>query len=92
MRSDLDVVSSLAPDLVILDIGTNDLATSGPEVVAGSSIEELVNLLLDTYSVRAEAYNPEAIRSVAKQQRGLLSDWLFAFLVFSLPAAAARQK
>ena len=53
MRGDLDVVSSLAPDLVILDIGTNDLAASGPEVVAGSRIEELVNLLLDTYSVRA---------------------------------------
>ena len=35
---------------MILDISTNDLAASGPEVV-GSRIEELVNLLLDTDSV-----------------------------------------
>ena len=48
--TDLDIVSSLAPDVVILDIGTNDLAASGPEVV-GSRIEELVTLLLDAYSV-----------------------------------------
>ena len=41
----------LCPDIVILEIGTNDLALSKPEVV-GSEIEELVRLLLDQNFVR----------------------------------------
>ena len=32
-KHDLGVVSSLCPDIVILEIGTNDLALSKPEVV-----------------------------------------------------------
>ena len=51
LRRDLRVVSSLSPKVVILKIGTNDLAGLRPEVT-GSEIEELVRLLLDTYSVR----------------------------------------
>ena len=47
---DLHVVRRLAPDVVILEIGTNDLSVLGPEVV-GSSIEELVRSLLDDFSV-----------------------------------------
>ena len=39
------------PQVVILELGTNDLARLRPEV-AGSEIEELVRLLLDTFSVR----------------------------------------
>lgn len=50
-KHDLSVVSSLSPDIVILEIGTNDLSFSKPEVV-GSNIEELVRLLLDHFSVR----------------------------------------
>ena len=38
---DLHVVHDLSPDTVILEIGTNDLPFSKPEVV-GSAIEELV--------------------------------------------------
>ena len=49
-RYDLHVVTHLAPDVVILEVGTNDLSNVRPEVV-GSSIEELVGLLLDNFSV-----------------------------------------
>jgi len=48
---DLDVVLSLKPNNIILEIGTNDLADSLPEVVA-SEIEDLFQLLLESYSVR----------------------------------------
>ena len=49
-RCDLHVVRRLAPDIVILEVGTNDLWDARPEVV-GSSIEELVALLLHAFSV-----------------------------------------
>jgi len=49
-RFDLHVVRHLAPDVVILEVGTNDLWDVGPEVV-GSSIEEPVSSLLDAFSV-----------------------------------------
>lgn len=48
---DLHVISRLAPDIVILEIGTNDLSRLAPEVV-GSAIEDLVQFLLDRFSVR----------------------------------------
>ena len=51
LRSDLGIVSSLSPQVVILELGTNDLARLPPEV-AGSEIEELVRILLDPFSVR----------------------------------------
>ena len=41
LRRDLRVVSSLSPEVVILEMGTNDLAGLRPEVT-GSEIEELV--------------------------------------------------
>jgi len=50
LRRDLGIVSSLSPQVVILEIGTNDLTRLCPEVT-GSEIEELVRLLLDTFSV-----------------------------------------
>jgi hypothetical protein len=46
------VITRISPDIVILDIRTNDLALSPPEVV-GSDIEELVRSLVTEYSVRA---------------------------------------
>ena len=45
-----DVVRRLAPDVVILEVGTNDISDVRPEVV-GSFIEELVSSLLDDFSV-----------------------------------------
>ena len=56
LRRGLGIVSSLSPPpppphVVSLEIGTNDLA-SLPSDVSGSEIEELVRLLLETFSVR----------------------------------------
>ena len=48
---DLHVVEQIAPDIVILEIGTNDLVHKRPEIV-GSEIESLVCLLLEVYNVR----------------------------------------
>ena len=46
----LHVVRQLMPDIVILEVGTNDLPSVAPEVV-GSSIEDLVVTLKSIYSV-----------------------------------------
>ena len=48
---DLGVVSALKPDVIIIEIGTNDLVANRPEVV-GSEIDDLVQLLLQSYCVR----------------------------------------
>jgi len=48
---DLHVIRSFSPDVVILELGTNDLASLRPEVV-GSAIEDLVRFILDSFSVR----------------------------------------
>ena len=48
---DLGVVSALKPDVIILEIGTNDLVPDHHEVV-GSEIDDLVQLLLQSYSVQ----------------------------------------
>lgn len=50
--NDLHVVRDLAPDIVILEIGTNDLTHTSPETV-GSNIEDFVRLLEREFSVRA---------------------------------------
>ena len=48
---DLHVVKGLSPDIIILEIGTNDLTRSGPEVV-GSEIDDFVRFLLNNLTVR----------------------------------------
>lgn len=48
---DLDVVKNLAPDIVILEIGTNDLSHALPQTI-GSRIEGFVRLLQGDYFVR----------------------------------------
>ena len=50
-RYDLGAVSALKPDVSILKIGTNDLVANRPEVV-GSEIDDVVQLLQQSYSVR----------------------------------------
>ena len=47
----LGVVSAFRPNIIILEIGSNDLVDNRPEVV-GSKIDDLVQLLLASYSVR----------------------------------------
>jgi len=54
-QRDLSVVSSFAPDIVILEIGTNDLTVDQPEVV-GSAIEELVHFLKEVLSIRERRF------------------------------------
>ena len=51
LQFDLHVVRDCNPDIVILEIGTNDLSKEGPELV-GSQIDDLVMLLIRDYSVR----------------------------------------
>ena len=48
---DLHVVKQLSPDIIILEIGTNDLTRVGPEVV-GSEIDDFVRFLVDNLAVR----------------------------------------
>ena len=48
---DLHVVKRLSPDIIILEIGTNDLTRSGPEIV-GSEIDDFVRFLSDNLTVR----------------------------------------
>ena len=49
---DVANVSRFTPDIVILEIGTNDLCNAPPPETVGSQIDELVELLLNHFSVR----------------------------------------
>ena len=50
-KYDLSSLHKYRPDIVILEIETNDLSTLRPEVV-GSQIDDLVHVLRDQYKVR----------------------------------------
>ena len=50
-QHDIHILSRLQPDIVILDIGTNDLSNTDP-VLVGSEIEEFVQSLLIQYKVK----------------------------------------
>ena len=50
-RYDFGSVSALKPDVIIFEMGTNDLVANRPDVT-GSEIGDLVQLLLQSYSVR----------------------------------------
>ena len=50
VRHDLLVIAPFAPDIVILQLGTNDLSRLDP-LVAGSSFEELIITLHDKYNM-----------------------------------------
>ena len=54
-QRDLSFVSSFASNIVILEIGTNDLAADRPKVV-GSAIKELVHFLREDMSIRYLAF------------------------------------
>ena len=51
LEFDLGVVDSFKPDVVILQLGSNDLVDLAPETV-GSSLEELVHLLHTKFAVK----------------------------------------
>ena len=48
---DLDVVRTFRPDIVVLEIGTNDLAQGIPPETVGSSIDDLIKTLTETLGV-----------------------------------------
>ena len=50
-RNDLHLLASICPDILILEIGTNDLSGAKPEVI-GSSIHELVLRIRAEFHVR----------------------------------------
>ena len=51
IKYDLGVVGSFAPEIVIVQLGSNDL-TSMSAAKAGSAIEDLARLLFECYSVK----------------------------------------
>ena len=51
-KHDLSFVQQYKPDVLILEIGTNDLSICAPEVV-GSKIDDLARLLRDKYTMFA---------------------------------------
>ena len=63
-ENDLHVIRDLAPDIVILEIGTNDLTHTPPEIV-GSLIEDFVRLLQGKFSVRAISFCGVIPRSIS---------------------------
>lgn len=51
IKYDLSLVQKYKPDILVLELGTNDLAVHAPEVV-GSKIDDLAHLFRDKYKVR----------------------------------------
>ena len=51
MKHDVSSISSFKPDIIILEIGTNDLSYLPPEVV-GSRIEELARFCRDELKIK----------------------------------------
>ena len=51
VKFDLHILHSFHPDIVIVQLGTNDL-TSCPPLQVGSAIEDFVHLLHDSYGVK----------------------------------------
>ena len=52
LHLDLNVIESFRPQIVIMQLGSNDLTDSDPLHV-GSAIEDFVRVLHDTYSVKS---------------------------------------
>ena len=48
---DLGALTEFSPDIIILEIGTNDLTVSAPEVV-GSAIDDFVRFLRCSFAVK----------------------------------------
>ena len=55
IRNDLHVMQSVSPDIVIVQLGTNDLSFRAP-LLMGSDPEELVRLVHASYGVQFVVY------------------------------------
>ena len=81
-KYDFGVVARLSPDIVILEIGTNDLSFLSPEVV-GSEIEELVSQLQQAYRVKVVCVcliTPQHRNHVFNAKRLILNNYLTVVL------------
>ena len=79
---DLHVFEQSKADIVVLDIGTNDLGTLAPEVV-GSKIDDLVCLLRTRYGIRIVVVCQVLDRNIAHTDK--------PDRVFNAKAAVLRQ-
>lgn len=89
MKYDLDSVANFGPDIVILQLGSNDLVESS-SLYVGSAIEDLVRLLHEVYHVDVVCVC-QTVRRDAKDESfnsrvGLLSRYLKTVLE-SIPYA-----
>ena len=83
LHLDLNVVDSFRPEIVIMQLGFNDLTESDPLHV-GSAIEDFVRLLHDTYGVRVVCVCQTIMRHSAvvfNRKAKLLTKYLRAVLV-----------
>ena len=81
LKYDFGVVARLSPDIVILEIGTNDLSLP-PEVV-GSAIEELVSQLQQAYRVNVVCVcliTPRHRNHIFNAKRLILNNYLTVVL------------
>ena len=62
LHSRLPCVESFRPDIVIIELGTNNLSRSGPAEV-GSLLEEFARILHVNYGVRIVAINQVIFRA-----------------------------
>ncbi len=87
-KFDLGLIAKIFPEIVILEIGTNVLVNSSPEVV-GSYIEEMVRHLISHYSVRAVVLchvTPRMTRQSSKfnEKATLLNQYIFGIYDLAL--------
>ena len=57
VKFDLHILHSFRPDIVIVQLGTNDL-TSCPPLQVGSALEDFVHLLHDSYGPVSDPQSP----------------------------------
>ena len=69
-RFDLDITTASRPDIVVLEMGTNDLSSVEPEVV-GSAIDDLVQFLFGHFSVRMICWCCVIPRAISHVDAGL---------------------
>ena len=79
LKYDLSVVKEFGPDIIILQLGTNDLVNSSPLTV-GSSLEHLVTVLHDVYKVDlicvCQTLRRSSLEVLFNKNAGLLTRYL----------------
>ena len=103
LKCDLSVVKEFGPDIIILQLGTNDLVNSSPLTV-GSSLEHLVTVLHDVYKVDlicvCQTLRRSSLEVLFNKNAGLLTRYLttvlepipYAFTAFGLTGDFGKQR